>query len=55
VLVKGADYQKSEVVGGDLVESWGGRVVLADLVEGQSTTATIARLQTPPKKVSGGG
>lgn len=43
VLVKGADYTRDEVVGGDLVESWGGRVVLADLVDGFSTTGTISK------------
>jgi len=26
------------------VQGWGGRVVLADLAEGHSTTATIARM-----------
>ena len=44
VLVKGADYALAEVVGGDFVQSYGGRVVLADLVDGFSTTETIARL-----------
>ena len=44
VLVKGADYTLAEVVGGDIVQSYGGRVVLADLVDGFSTTETIARL-----------
>ncbi len=43
VLVKGADYRIEEVVGGDIVESYGGKVVLADLVPGLSTTAIIAR------------
>jgi D-beta-D-heptose 7-phosphate kinase/D-beta-D-heptose 1-phosphate adenosyltransferase len=44
VLVKGADYTVDQVVGADLVQGWGGRVVLADLAEGHSTTATIARM-----------
>jgi D-beta-D-heptose 7-phosphate kinase/D-beta-D-heptose 1-phosphate adenosyltransferase len=44
VLVKGADYSVAQVVGADLVQGWGGRVVLADLAEGHSTTATIARM-----------
>lgn len=52
VLVKGADYARDQVVGGDLVEEWGGQVVLARLVDGHSTTATIAKLQTV-KKASG--
>jgi D-beta-D-heptose 7-phosphate kinase/D-beta-D-heptose 1-phosphate adenosyltransferase len=44
VLIKGADYAESEVVGGDLVKSWGGEVKLADVVDGYSTTAAIARI-----------
>ena len=44
VLVKGADYAIDEVVGGDLVTSYGGRVVLAKLIEGFSTTDTISRI-----------
>ena len=45
VLVKGADYAPDQVVGGDLVQSYGGAVRLADLVEGWSTTDTIARMK----------
>jgi D-beta-D-heptose 7-phosphate kinase/D-beta-D-heptose 1-phosphate adenosyltransferase len=44
VLIKGADYAENEVVGGDLVKSWGGEVRLAEIVEGYSTTAAIARM-----------
>ena len=44
VLVKGADYTIDKVVGADLVQGWGGRVVLAELAPGHSTTATIARM-----------
>ncbi|HEY8574695.1 D-glycero-beta-D-manno-heptose 1-phosphate adenylyltransferase [Phenylobacterium sp.] len=44
VLIKGADYAESEVVGGDLVKSWGGEVKLAPIVEGYSTTAAIQRM-----------
>ncbi|MBV9996796.1 MAG: D-glycero-beta-D-manno-heptose 1-phosphate adenylyltransferase [Caulobacteraceae bacterium] len=44
VLVKGADYSLDGVVGRDLVEGYGGEVRLADLVEGQSTTATLKRI-----------
>ena len=43
LLVKGADYRHDEVVGGAFVESYGGKVLLAELVPGHSTTATIAR------------
>ena len=44
VLVKGADYTIETVVGADLVQSYGGKVVLAEIVKGFSTTATIARM-----------
>ncbi|MBV8191084.1 MAG: D-glycero-beta-D-manno-heptose 1-phosphate adenylyltransferase [Alphaproteobacteria bacterium] len=43
VLVKGADYTIDKVVGADTVVAAGGRVVLADLVAGQSTTQLIGR------------
>lgn len=44
VLVKGADYRREEVVGGDFVESYGGRVHLAPLRQGRSTTGLLHRL-----------
>jgi D-beta-D-heptose 7-phosphate kinase / D-beta-D-heptose 1-phosphate adenosyltransferase len=44
VLIKGADYRKEEVVGALFVESYGGRVHLAPLREGYSTTGTLRRL-----------
>ncbi len=45
VLVKGADYRKSEVVGAAFVEGYGGRVHLAELREGFSTTNLIERMK----------
>lgn len=47
VLVKGADYRVADVVGADVVQAAGGRVVLAELVPGQSTTGIIARMREP--------
>ena len=44
VLVKGADYKKEQVVGWDTVEGYGGRVALAPLVDGKSTSAVIQRI-----------
>ncbi len=44
VLVKGGDYARDGVVGGDEVESWGGRVVLVPLVEGHSTSNLIRKI-----------
>jgi D-beta-D-heptose 7-phosphate kinase/D-beta-D-heptose 1-phosphate adenosyltransferase len=45
VLVKGADYRKHEVVGADFVESYGGRVHLAPLREGYSTSGLLKKVQ----------
>lgn len=45
VLVKGADYRKAEVVGADFVEGYGGRVYLAELRDGYSTTRLIERMR----------
>ena len=44
VLVKGADYRRDQVVGGDLVESYGGQVKLVKLVHGRSTTNIIRKI-----------
>ena len=44
VLVKGADYQKEQVVGWDFVESCGGSVALAPLIDGRSTSGVIQRV-----------
>jgi D-beta-D-heptose 7-phosphate kinase/D-beta-D-heptose 1-phosphate adenosyltransferase len=44
VLVKGADYTEDKVVGADIVKAYGGKILLAELTPGQSTTATIARM-----------
>ena len=46
VLVKGADYSIDQVVGRDLVESHGGRVVLVELVPDSSTSLIVKRLKT---------
>ena len=45
VLIKGADYRKDEVVGAELVESFGGRVHLANLHHGYSTTNIIEKMK----------
>jgi D-beta-D-heptose 7-phosphate kinase/D-beta-D-heptose 1-phosphate adenosyltransferase len=45
LLMKGADYTLDKVVGGDLVRGWGGKVALADLLPGHSTSATLARIR----------
>ena len=45
VLVKGADYTVDQVVGHELLEEYGGQVKLAELLPGNSTTATVARIK----------
>ncbi|MFI5380149.1 MAG: D-glycero-beta-D-manno-heptose 1-phosphate adenylyltransferase [Tepidisphaerales bacterium] len=44
VLVKGADYTKEQVVGWQIVESYGGKIALAPLIDGRSTSQVIARI-----------
>lgn len=44
VLAKGSDYSEDQVVGGNDVKSWGGRVALVDLVPGRSTSRIIGKL-----------
>lgn len=43
ILMKGADYTKEQVVGWQLVESYGGRVELLPLKDGYSTTGIIKK------------
>ncbi len=47
VLVKGADYTREQVVGGELVEALGGEIVLVDLIPGHSTTSMVERTRVP--------
>jgi rfaE bifunctional protein nucleotidyltransferase chain/domain len=44
VLVKGADWAPTEIVGRDVVEARGGRVVRVDLAQGYSTSELIRRV-----------
>jgi D-beta-D-heptose 7-phosphate kinase/D-beta-D-heptose 1-phosphate adenosyltransferase len=44
VLVKGQDYAVDQVVGADVVRQAGGRVFLADIVPGLSTSSIISRV-----------
>ena len=45
VLVKGGDYSIETVVGHELVQKAGGKVVILDLLDGLSTTNTINKLK----------
>jgi len=46
VLVKGADYKISDIVGSDFVRSYGGKVRRVKLTKGRSTSAIIRKLDT---------
>jgi D-beta-D-heptose 7-phosphate kinase/D-beta-D-heptose 1-phosphate adenosyltransferase len=46
VLVKGEDWAVKGVVGREFVESYGGKVALAPLVENKSSTATIEKIKS---------
>ena len=46
VLVKGGDWPAEEVVGRDLVEKYGGRVVRVPYLQGFSTTEIIAKIRS---------
>ncbi|MGD9657143.1 MAG: bifunctional heptose 7-phosphate kinase/heptose 1-phosphate adenyltransferase, partial [Methylocystis sp.] len=43
VLIKGADYTIETVIGADVVEAYGGEVLLVPLEAGHSTSSIIAR------------
>jgi D-glycero-beta-D-manno-heptose 1-phosphate adenylyltransferase len=45
VLVKGADWGENEIVGRDVVEARGGRVVRIPLADGYSTTKILDRVR----------
>ena len=45
ILVKGADWGADAIVGRDVVEARGGRVVRIELAPGYSTTAIIERIR----------
>ena len=45
VLVKGADWAADAIVGRDVVEARGGKVVLVKVEEGYSTTNIIAKIR----------
>jgi rfaE bifunctional protein nucleotidyltransferase chain/domain len=51
VLVKGADWPADQIVGRDIVEARGGRVILEAVEQGYSTSALIERV----KRADGSG
>lgn len=49
VLVKGSDYRMDQVVGREVVEKYGGKVVLVDFLPNQSTSLLIERIRGGPR------
>ena len=43
-LIKGGDYKKKDIVGNDIVSSYGGETIIIPLIDGLSTTNTINKL-----------
>ena len=48
ILVKGADWAEDAIVGRDIVEARGGRVVRVTIEPGYSTTAILQRIKAAP-------
>ena len=44
VLIKGADWKEAEIIGSDVVRSYGGSVVRIEIVPGISTSGIIQRI-----------
>lgn len=45
IIAKGGDYKVDDVVGKDIVESYGGRVEIIPFVDGKSTTKIIEKMR----------
>ena len=44
VLIKGADWKETDIIGSDVVKSYGGKVIRIEVVPGISTTRIIQRI-----------
>ena len=53
VLVKGADWAHDAIVGRDIVEARGGKVVRIPVEQGHSTTSILARISAGEYVASG--
>ena len=45
ILIKGEDYEKKDIVGADIVEQKGGKVITMEYLEGYSTSAIIEKIK----------
>jgi D-beta-D-heptose 7-phosphate kinase/D-beta-D-heptose 1-phosphate adenosyltransferase len=50
ILVKGQDWAQKGIIGQKFVESYGGKIILAPLVEGKSSSATIEKMKSLERK-----
>ena len=50
ILIKGGDYELEDVVGGNIVQGYGGEVKLAKFIDGHSSTAVISRISANREK-----
>jgi D-glycero-beta-D-manno-heptose 1-phosphate adenylyltransferase len=55
VLVKGADWAEDAIVGRDVVEARGGRVVRMPVEQGFSTTELLARIKASSQEIKSSG
>ena len=44
ILIKGEDYKVEEIVGHDIVQAHGGKVITIELTEGYSTSSVIEHI-----------
>jgi rfaE bifunctional protein nucleotidyltransferase chain/domain len=54
ILVKGADWAEGTIIGADVVEARGGKVVRIALAEGYSTTSLIQKIQSQERSATSG-
>lgn len=45
ILVKGSDYKRDDIVGADIVEKSGGKIITVDFLDGYSTTSIIEKIR----------
>ena len=50
VLIKGSDYEESEIVGADYVKNYGGKVIRVNLIPNQSTSKIVKEIIQQNKK-----
>lgn len=46
IIVKGGDYKEEDVVGGEFIQSIGGKVIIIPFVDGKSTTNIINKMKS---------